>query len=126
MNPAIAHRFETEFAPRIAQVLSGFLDGRARAEVVPFGDPDHPYAITLRALARNHRRGYAYPLDLRFTWDPDEIESLFGAHGAERFERYLEALPRKLAAWQTARGIDFASCSQDEPSILLGNLDLEG
>lgn len=126
MDPVVAHRFETEFVPRIAQALAGFLDNRARIEVVPYGGPGHPTAVVVRAPAREPLHGYAHPLDLRFTWDPDEIQRLLERSGAERFAHYLDALPRKLAAWEFARDIDFHSRSQAEPRILLGNLDFEG
>ena len=46
--------------------------------------------------------------------------------GQQRFKQYLDALPRKLRAWQVARGFDLPSRSQAEPLVLLGNLDLEG
>lgn len=126
MDPAAVHRFETDFAPRIAQALAAFFDSNANVEIVPYGGPGVPTAVTVRAPAREQLHGYPHPLNLRFTWDPDEIQSLLGLHGAERFARYLAALPRKLAAWELARDIDFHSHSQAEPHILLGNLDFEG
>lgn len=126
MDPAVAHRFDTEFAPRIAQALARFFEGRAQVDVVPYGSADRPSAITVRAAAREYLHGYPHPLDIRFTWDPDEIEKLMSPHGAERFAHYLNSLPRKLAAWGGARDIDFRSRSQAEPSVLLGNLDFSG
>ncbi|PMS36596.1 hypothetical protein B0G57_10336 [Trinickia symbiotica] len=126
MDADLARRFDIEFAPRIAQTLAQIFEGKARAEVVPCGDAEHPTAIVLRSAPHEHIRGYQHPLNIRFTWDPDEIKTLVGPHGRARFAHYLEALPRKLSAWEAARDIDFASRSQAEPAILLGNLDFEG
>ncbi len=126
MDADLARRFDLEFAPRIAQALARLFEGRARVEVVPCADAEHPTAVVVRSSPHEHVRGYAYPLNIRFTWDPDEIRTLFGPHGASRFAHYLEALPRKLSAWEAARDIDFASRSQAVPSVLLGNLDFEG
>jgi Domain of unknown function (DUF5594) len=123
MDPAVAHRFDTEFAPRIAHALADFFGARAQVDVIPHASADRPTAITVRAPAREYLPGYLHPLDIRITWDPDEIERLMGPHGAERFANYLGALPRKLAAWEAARDVDFRSRSQADPSVLLGNLD---
>jgi len=126
MDPTVARRFETEFVPRIAHALAGFFDDNSRVEVVPYGGVTRTTTVVVRAPAREQLHAYRHPLNLRFTWDPDEIARLLRPGGGERFERYLAALPRKLAAWERARGIDSRSRSQSEPDILLGNLDFEG
>ena len=126
MNPTIAHQFDTEFAPRIAQAIQDVIGRNADVRLVPYGGPDRPTTLEITAPASERIRGARHPLNLQMTWDECEIASLTEHNGPQRFEHYLEALPRKLAAWQIARDFDLATRSQAEPFILLGNLDLEG
>ncbi|HEV3106296.1 MAG TPA: DUF5594 family protein [Trinickia sp.] len=124
MNPTIAHRFETEFAPRIAQVIASTFG--ARVEITPYGGADSPTTMTISG-PRSERQGHlGHPLNVRLTWDAAEIANLMANREPERFARYLSALPGKLKAWQDARQIDFQSRSQAEPDVLIGNLDFEG
>ncbi|PMS18844.1 hypothetical protein C0Z18_16085 [Trinickia dabaoshanensis] len=126
MNPTTAHLFDTEYAPRIAQAIRDVIGPNARIGLEPYGGPGRPTTLTITAQIAERVRGARHPLNLHMTWDECEIESLTERNGRQRFEHYLEALPRKLAAWQAARDFDLASRSQAEPFILLGNLDLEG
>lgn len=126
MNPEIAKRFEAECVPRIVAALQDYFGETARASVTPYDGPDRPTTITLRATPHGHSRPYPYSVEVHFTWDPCEIETLMRPDGGARFTHYLDALPRKLRAWESARGIDARSCTQAAPSILLGSLDFEG
>jgi len=126
MNPTTAHQFDTEFAPRIAQAIQDVIGPDAHVRLEPYGGPERPTTLAITASIAERVRGARYPLNLRMTWDECEIASLTQHNGSERFEHYLEALPRKLAAWQAARDFDLATRSQAEPFVLLGNLDLEG
>ena len=128
MDAATAHRFETEFAPRIAEQIARLFDAHVQAEVVlssleGVGDPAR---VRVWGALNEHLRHYPYPLNVHLTWDEGEIDCLMGATGQERFQHYLAALPRKLQCWQDAREINFHSRSQAEPSILIGGLDFEG
>ncbi|VBI76981.1 DUF5594 family protein [Burkholderia pseudomallei] len=125
MSPDTARRFDTEFAPRIARAIADLLNHRAHTDVVGYGGHGHPTQVRIVAPHAEHVHGYAHPLNLALTWDTDEIERLTEADGAARFERYLAALPRKLAAWENARGVDFGSRTQADALVLLGGLDFE-
>ncbi|GLU35356.1 DUF5594 family protein [Trinickia caryophylli] len=126
MNPETAKRFEAECVPRIVAALQHYFGETTRASVTSYDGPNRPTTIMLRAAPQGHQRPYSYPLELHFTWDPCEIETLMRPDGGARFAHYLEALPRKLRAWESARGIDARSRTQAAPSILLGSLDFEG
>ena len=126
MNPITAHRFDAEFAPRIAQAVRKVIGPLANLEIQPYGGPDHPTTLKITAPISERARDARHPLNVHMTWDEYEIASLIEPNGPERFAHYLEALPRKLRAWQLARNFDVATRSQAEPFILLGNLDLEG
>lgn len=126
MNPTTAHRFDAEFAPRIAQAVKDVVGPKADVRLEPYGGPGRPTTLIVSAPVGERVRGARHPLNVHMTWDECEIASLMEVHGSQRFAHYLEALPRKLAAWQAARDFDLASRSQTEPFILLGNLDLEG
>lgn len=125
MNPEIAHRFDTDFAPRIAHAIAALFDSRLRTEVVPYGGHGHPTQVRIVSATGEHVRGYDHPLDIGLTWDTSEIERLMTDGGLARFERYLAALPRKLPAWEDARDIDFGSRTQSEVLVLIGGLDFE-
>jgi hypothetical protein len=124
-NEAI-YRFEDQFAPRIAARLASHFGPMVRVEVVPSEGRGHPTRVRVRGHARELRHPYAHPLDVSLTWDVDEIERLMEPGGEARFEHYLESMSRKLASWETARPVDFASGTQGEPEVLLGGLDFEG
>jgi non-ribosomal peptide synthetase component F len=126
MQPDIARRFDNDFAPRIAQAIAACFADRVQADVVPYGGHGHPTLVRIHSAPHEHVRGYAYPLNLELTWDIDEIERLMDADGAQRFEHYLAALPRKLNAWEGARDIDLESRTQADPLVRLGGLDFEG
>ncbi len=126
MHAATPHRFETEFAPRIAQEIAELFDGHVQAEVLPAQDDDCPARVRLWGEMNEHLRHYPYALNVYLTWDDDEIDSLMGPAGPERFRHYLASLARKLQNWQDAREINFHSRSQAEPSVLIGGLDFEG
>ncbi|WP_179401661.1 DUF5594 family protein [Burkholderia guangdongensis] len=126
MHPETAHRFDTEFAPRIARTIAELHAGHVRTEVIPYGGHGHPTQVRIHATAHEHAHGYTHPLNIEMTWDTDEIERLMGADGERRFARYLAALPAKLDAWQTARDLDLGSRTQADPLVLLGGLDFEG
>ncbi len=126
MNPTTAHRFDAEFAPRIAQAISSIIGPTADVRIEPYGGPGQPTTVKISAPAAERVRGRRHPLNVRMTWDECEIASLMERNGPRRFGHYLEALPRKLAAWQAARDFDLATRSQADPVVLLGNLDLEG
>lgn len=126
MNPTIAQRFDAEFAPRIAQAIRDVIGPRANIRLAPYGGPGRPTTLEITAPASERVRGTRHPLNLHMTWDECEIVSLMERSGQQRFAHYLEALPRKLRAWQAARDFDFSTRSQAEPLVLLGNLDLEG
>lgn len=125
MSPETARRFDSDFAPRIAQTIAGLLDPRLKTEVVPYSGHGHPTQVRILSVTGEHRRGYTHPINIELTWDTGEIERLMTPDGAARFARYLAALPRKLPAWQEARDIDFGSRTQAEPLVLLGGLDFE-
>ncbi|WP_206953381.1 DUF5594 family protein [Trinickia acidisoli] len=126
MNPTIAHRFDAEFAPRIAQAIRDVLGPQANVRLDPYGGPGRPTTLRVSAPITERMRGARHPLNLHMTWDEYEIASLMEHGGPQRFAHYLEALPRKLGAWQAARNFDLSTRSQAEPFVLLGNLDLEG
>lgn len=126
MNPTTAHQFDAEFAPRIAQAIRDVIGPQANIELEPYGGPERPTMLKITAPIAERVRGVRQPLNLRMTWDECEIASLMEENGLQRFAHYLEALPRKLRAWQAARDFDLATRSQSEPLVLLGNLDLEG
>ncbi|MDS0792569.1 DUF5594 family protein [Burkholderia pseudomultivorans] len=126
MQPETARRFDTEFAPRIAQAIAAFFSDHVRADVVPYGGHGHPTRVQIRSAPHEHVSGFTHPLNLELTWDTDEIERLMEPEGPQRFEHYLAALPKKLGAWQGARDIDLASRTQADPLVRLGGLDFEG
>ena len=126
MNPTTAHRFDVEFAPRIAQAIREVVGPQAKIQLESYGGPDRPTTLKITAPVAERVRGSRYPLNLHMTWDECEIASLMERGGPQRFAHYLDALPRKLAAWQAARDFDLSTHSQTEPLVLLGNLDLEG
>jgi hypothetical protein len=120
-------RFGTEFAPRIASRISSLLDADVHVEVVAHENGRTPARVRVSADRAAHGRaflpGYSHRLNVYLTWDEGEIERLFDAHGDERFERYLQAIPAKLTAWQGARDVDLESRSQAEFAVLIGGLD---
>jgi hypothetical protein len=126
MNPTIAHRFETEFVPRIAQVIVGTLDTDVNVDITPYRGVDHPTTLTISAAHGKRAGRLSHALNVSLTWDAAEITDLMGHRDPERFARYLHVLPRKLKAWQEAREFDFVARAQAEPTILLGNLDFSG
>jgi hypothetical protein len=123
-----AHRFETEFMPRIVERVARVVDRGVRVDIVSYDDPSSPTRLHVSAT-RHHSADrpsrYPYDLNVFLTWDDDEIERLFRPDGEARFLRYLDAIPVKLDAWQGVRAIDLASRSQDEPAVLVGGLDFE-
>ncbi|QGZ60751.1 DUF5594 family protein [Paraburkholderia acidisoli] len=126
MSTDAVHRFEESFAPRIAATLARQFGANVRVEVVPCEGRGHPTRVLIRAAPESPRHPYAYALNVALTWDVDEIERLLEPDGEARFVHYLDALERKIAAWETARPVDFASRTQAEPEVLLGGLDFEG
>ncbi|CAB3683718.1 DUF5594 family protein [Trinickia soli] len=126
MNPITAHRFDEEFAPHIAQAVKAVVGPNADVQLQPYGGPGRPTTLKITAPSSERVRGTRHPLNLHLTWDECEIASLMAQHGPQRFAHYLDALPRKLRAWQLARDFDLGTRSQAEPVVLLGNLDLEG
>lgn len=128
MSTDAAHRFEDEFAPRIADTLANLFGPDVQITIAPREGRGHPTRVRICAHATHEHwhHPYRYPLDISLTWDIDEIERLMEPDGAARFEHYLESVPRKLASWETARDIDFDSRTQGEPEVLLGGLDFEG
>lgn len=126
MNPTTAHQFDVEFAPRIAQAIRDVVGPQAEIRLIPYGGTGHPTTLEIIAPLAERVRGERHPLNLHMTWDECEIASLMEPGGPRRLQHYIEALPRKLAAWQAARNFDLSTRSQAEPFVLLGNLDLEG
>jgi len=128
MSPEAAHRFENEFAPRIATWIAGHLGAPIRVDVVPSEGRGHPTRVRITGQPDEpvHHHPYPYPLNVSLTWDSSEIERLLEADGEARFEHYLQSTSRKLHAWESARPIDFETCTQGEPEVLLGGLDFEG
>jgi hypothetical protein len=126
MSHEAVYRFEEEFAPRIAARLAGHFGPAVRVDVVPNEGRGHPTRVRLQGAPSAARHPYPYPLNVSLTWDIEEIERLMEPDGEERFEHYLEATVHKLASWETARPVDFASRTQGEPEVLLGGLDFEG
>jgi hypothetical protein len=120
-----AHRFDTEFAPRIVERIAALLDSDVSIEVIAHEGARLPTRVRMFAARTGHARAHAHPLDLSLTWDDGEIERLFSAGGEARFVRYLDALPRKLTAWQGARDIDLPTRSQADSTVLVGGLDFE-
>ncbi len=125
MSPEIAQRFEAQFAPRIAQAISGVFGQRIMVEVIPNQGSGHPTRVHIHGTPIEPLGRFAYPLNAYLTWDGSEIEALFSTHGEAKFARYLDALPNKIFAWQVPRQIDFRSRTQAEVSVLLGGLDFE-
>jgi hypothetical protein len=126
MSTEAAHRFEEEFAPRIAAALASQFGPTVQVDIVPREGHGHPTRVHIAGEASEYRHPYQFALNVSLTWDVDEIESLMEPGGEQRFAHYLEALGRKLASWETARPIDFASRTQGEAEVLLGGLDFEG
>jgi hypothetical protein len=126
MNPEAAHRFENEFAPRIASWIASHLGASVCVEVVPSEGRGHPTRVRITGEPAPHRHPYAHPLNVLLTWDSAEIERLFEPDGEARFAHYLESTSQKLHAWESARPLDFETRTQGEPEILLGGLDFEG
>lgn len=126
MSTEAAHRFEEEFAPRIAAKLASQFGPSVRVEVVPREGRGHPTRVRIVGAASEYRHPYTYPLNVSLTWDVDEIERLMEPGGEARFAHYLEATVSKMASWETARAVDFSSRTQGEPEVLIGGLDFEG
>lgn len=126
MSNEALHRFEEAFAPRIAEKLAGHFGPTVQVDVVPHAGHGHPTRVRLRGEPGEARHPYAYALNVSLTWDIDEIERLMEPGGEARFAHYLEATVRKMASWETARPVDFATRTQGEPEILIGGLDFEG
>jgi hypothetical protein len=126
MNPTTAHRFDAEFAPRIAQAVRSVIGPKIDVQLEAYGGPAHPTTLKISGPISARADNDRYALNLHMTWDECEIATLMEPNGPQRFAHYLEALPRKLRAWQLARDFDFSTRSQAEPFVLLGNLDLEG
>jgi hypothetical protein len=130
LNREQALRFETEFLPRIAERVTRRFDCGVQADILPYENPGMPSRLRVRADRAPQANGgsqavYAYPLNVLFTWDDEEIERLFGAGGEVRFLCYLDAIGAKLDAWQGAREVDLTTRSQAEPAVLFGGLDFE-
>jgi hypothetical protein len=123
MRPENAARFDEEFAPRIAEAIAACFATTVQTEVLPYGGHGHPTRVRIHAAPIEDMGQYPYALNLYLTWDSDEIERLMGAEGPLRFAGYLAALPRKLAAWNHARELDFLSHTQADPLVLIGGLD---
>ena len=126
MNTDAAHRFEIEFAPRIAMWMAAHLGAPIRVDVVPREGRGHPTRVVITGEPAAHRHPYPYALNVSLTWDSAEIERLLEPGGEARFEHYLQSTSDKLHAWESARSMDFETCTQDEPEILIGGLDFEG
>ncbi|WP_244135339.1 hypothetical protein [Burkholderia sp. BCC1638] len=47
MNPDIAHRFDAEFAPRIAERITALLGPHVVATVRPYGGHGHPTHVDI-------------------------------------------------------------------------------
>lgn len=125
MSKKTTDRFEAEFAPQIVQRMASLFEPRVHVAMVPaVGAQPTRVRLTGARVAAIAR--YPYALNIELTWDLEEIEYLFEPGGAEKFERYLAVLPRKLQAWQAAREIDFPSRSQALPGMLIGGLDFIG
>jgi len=125
MNQQTVQHFEQIFVPRIAQCLAEQLGPAVLVEIVPHEWPSRPTCVRLVGHAFEHWRPYAHALNVSLTWDTVEIERLMQPNGEARFVNYLQALGRKLHGWESARAVDFASRTQDEPEILIGGLDFE-
>ncbi|HEV3422737.1 MAG TPA: DUF5594 family protein [Paraburkholderia sp.] len=125
MSPETVARFDTEFAPRIAETIAGLFDTGVHAQVLPYQGHGHPTRVKVTGEPIEALRHYPHKLNLHLTWDSDEIERLMGEGGGVRFAAYLNAIPRKLEAWHNAREVDFRSHTQAEPEILIGGLDFE-
>ncbi|PLZ03238.1 hypothetical protein CY652_05315 [Burkholderia sp. WAC0059] len=125
MNDDVFRQFETRFAPRIAEHLAGRFGPGVRVEVLPRTGRGHPTRVRIAGEPHGHRHPYPFALNLSLTWDSDEIDRLMEPDGEARFARYLEATVSKLRAWESVRSVDFASCTQGEPEILIGGLDFE-
>lgn len=117
--------FESQFAPRIAAKIASLFDTGIQVEVVTSEDGQCTTQLWITGVITKHWTAYPNALNVCLTWDPGEIARLCEGRREDRFERYLDALPRKLKAWQTARAIDFGSCSQAELVVLIGGLDFE-
>ncbi|SAK56081.1 hypothetical protein AWB83_01732 [Caballeronia ptereochthonis] len=116
--------------PRIVERVARAVGRGVRVEILPYENSRMPTRLHLSAgraprAGSGEARGYPCPLNVFLTWDDEEIERLLDAGGEARFLRYLEAIGAKLDAWQGAREVDFATCSQAEPSVLFGGLDFE-
>jgi hypothetical protein len=126
MSNEAVHRFEEEFAPRIAARLAKQFGPDVHVEVVPNAGRGRPTRVRLSGTSSENRHPYAYPLNVFLTWDVDEIERLMEPDGEARFAHYLDATMRKMASWETARPVDFSTRTQGEPEVLIGGLDFEG
>ena len=89
MQPETTRRFDTEFAPRIAQAIAAFFADHVQADVVPYGGHGQPTRVRIRSAPHEHVSGYVHPLNLELTWDGDEIERLMEPDGPVRFEHYI-------------------------------------
>lgn len=125
MSHDIAPRFNAEFAPRIAETIANLFKHRIRVEVIPDEQPGCPARVHLCGEPFDEPRRFAHQLNVYLSWDGLQVEALFDAGGAEKFEHYLAALAGKMHAWQTPRQIDFGTRSQADPMVLLGGLDFE-
>lgn len=125
MRPENAARFDEQFAPRIAAAIAACFAATVHTEVLPYGGHGQPTRVRIHATPLDNPGHYPHPLNLYLTWDSDEIERLMGPQGEARFAGYLAALPRKLAAWNHARELDFVTHTHAEPVALIGGLDFE-
>jgi hypothetical protein len=128
VNREQAHQFETDFLPRIVEQVTRVLDRGVRVAIVSSDDPHRPARLHVSAARHDvggttHR--YPHDLNVYLTWDDDEIARLLRPGGEARFVRYLDAIGKKLDAWQGVREVDLLSRSQGEAAVLIGGLDFE-
>ncbi|MDS0861729.1 DUF5594 family protein [Burkholderia pseudomultivorans] len=122
MSPEIRARFDSEFAPRIAQRILGLYGhGDVRAEVVSADGQGGAACVEVTALTSTV--GLPNPLNVRLAWRDDAIEALLAERDSSRFDRYLAALPVTIEQWQLALPVDFGSRTQRDREIVIGDLD---
>ncbi|ASD83719.1 DUF5594 family protein [Burkholderia gladioli pv. gladioli] len=113
MNANDWHRFEDEFAIRIAEKISSLYHAQQVTADVVQHESGHPSWVRIGAKSREGDTGFPYLLNVHLTWHERAIKELLA--NPDNFDAYLESLPGKMQGWMQERPIDFGSRTQHGP-----------